>query len=257
MSAPVRLYVPADLASGAMVALDEAQSHYLRNVMRLNAGDAILLFNGKIGEWRARIETLGKKSANLICLEQTREQRASPDLWLLFAPLKRARIDLVAEKAGELGVSRLIPVITARTDSTRVNTGRLRAHAIQAAEQCERLDVPIVDEPRPLDRVLSDWDKTRRLILAAEAGPANPACDVLPAMAGQPAAILIGPEGGFTEAELEDLVERSYVDAIRLGPRILRAETAAIASLSLWQGLCGDWRILRADRTKTIVRPLR
>jgi 16S rRNA (uracil1498-N3)-methyltransferase len=241
-----RLHVEAPLAAGAAVALGEGQAHYLRAVLRLGAGAAVALFNGRDGEWQAVIESLGKRSAGLLCRTQTRPQRPEPDLWLLFAPIKRARIDFLVEKATELGVARLQPVITRRTMAARLNPARLRAHAVEAAEQCERLTVPDLAEPLPLARCLAAWPAGRRLLLAAEAGPAEPIAAALAAAAAAPAgagwAVLVGPEGGFDPGELDDLHKLPFVSAIGLGPRILRAETAALAALACWQAVLGDGR---------------
>lgn len=242
----VRLHVAAPLAAGLPVALDEGQAHYLRAVLRLGAGDAVALFNGADGEWRAVVEQLGKRAATLRCAARTRAQRPEPDLWLLFAPIKRTRIGFLVEKATELGVARLQPVITRRTVAPRLNPERLRAHAVEAAEQCERLSVPELAEPLPLARCLAFWPPGRRLLVAAEAGPAAPIAAVLAAAAAQPPAagwaVLIGPEGGFEPGELDDLHALPFVSAVGLGPRILRAETAALAALACWQALLGDGR---------------
>lgn len=240
-----RLHVAAALAAGAAVELGEAPAHYLRAVLRLGPGDAVALFNGRDGEWRAAVESLGKRGAQLRCLAETRPQRAGPDLWLLFAPLKRARIDLLVEKATELGVARLQPVITRRTVAARINRERLLAHAVEAAEQCERLTVPDLAEPLPLARCLAAWPAGRRLLVAAESGPAAPIAAALAAAAAAPPqdwAVLVGPEGGFAPGELDDLHKLPFVSAVGLGPRILRAETAALAALACWQAVLGDGR---------------
>jgi 16S rRNA (uracil1498-N3)-methyltransferase len=241
-----RLHVAAPLAAGAAVALGESQAHYLRGVLRLGPGDAVALFNGRDGEWRAAIEQLGKRSAALRCLTQTRPQQAEPDLWLLFAPIKRTRIDFLVEKATELGVARLQPVITRRTVAARINPERLLSHAVEAAEQCERLTVPELAEPLPLARCLAAWPAGRRLLVAAESGPALPIADLLAAARSEPPAqgwaLLVGPEGGFHPGELDDLHKLPFVSAVGLGPRILRAETAALAGLACWQAVLGDGR---------------
>lgn len=241
-----RLFVTADLAAGAEIPLAEGQAHYLRAVMRRSAGDGIALFNGRDGEWRAVLSELGKRRAVARAEALSRPQTAEPDLWLVFAPLKRTATDLIAQKATEMGVSALLPVFTARTDAQRVNTDRLAAIAMEAAEQCERLSVPRVAEPRPLDALLGDWPADRRLILCDETGRAPPAAEVFGALetdpAGAPGALMIGPEGGFAKGELDRLRKLEFVTPVALGPRILRAETAAVAVLALWQSALGDWQ---------------
>lgn len=236
-----RLYVTADLAADVPVALEASQAHQLRSVLRMAPGDRLLLFNGRDGEWRARLERLAKTSACALPEAQTRGQASGLDLWLCFAPIKRARIDLVVEKAVELGVSALQPVVTRHTDVARVNIDRLRAHAIEAAEQSERLDVPAVLEPTHFDALCTGWPNGRRLAFAAEAGDARPIAEVAPDHAGRPAALFIGPEGGLTQLELDALRKLPFASAVGLGPRILRADTAAIAALACWQALAGDW----------------
>ncbi len=240
-----RLFVEAALTESGIVELDADRAHYLRNVLRLEAGDAVSLFNGRDGEWRATIEMAGKRHARLIVGKQTRAQQTEPDLWLVFAPIKRARIDFVAEKATELGVSALVPVFTRYTAMTRVNVDRLQANALEAAEQTERLSVPRVHEAVTLEALLRDWPKERRLLLADESGggsPIGPALGELDATArSAPWAVLVGPEGGFHRDELDALHKLDFVTAVGLGPRILRADTAALSALSCWQALVGDW----------------
>lgn len=222
------------------VPLGREQSHYLLNVMRLGEGGEALLFNGRDGEWRARIASASKRGAGLICEEMTRAQSAPPDLWLLFAPIKKARTDFIAEKAAEMGASRLWPVFTRFTNSERVNEQRLRAHGIEAAEQCGLLSVPDVAPPARLDKALSGWDPARRIMFCDEsmvgAGPA------LAGAAPGPWAILIGPEGGFAPEEAEKLRGLPFAHPVALGPRILRADTAAVAAMAIWQAALGDWR---------------
>ena len=241
-----RLYVEADLAAGLEAPLDEAQVHYLRHVMRRPDGAPLLLFNGRDGEWRATLEGHGKKAAAARVGERTREQTAEPDIWLCFAPLKRARIDYVAEKATELGAAVLQPVLTHHTAVDRVNVERLRANAIEAAEQTERLSVPEVREPVDFMRLLAQWPEGRRLLMCDETGGGPPIADSLAGLdeAGRtaPWAIVVGPEGGFDASELAALRRIKDVMAVGLGPRILRADTAALAALACWQSLVGDWR---------------
>ena len=240
-----RLFVEDDLAEGRSVGLDHARAHFLRSVLRLGRGAAVALFNGRDGEWRARIEGLGKGWASLEVEAPLRPQDATPDIWLLFAPIKRARIDFLAEKATELGVARLLPVTTRHTAVSRVNCERLAANAREAAEQCERLSVPEVAEPRRLFDLLADWPCERRLLVCAEAGASRPLADVLGEAAEGPRgpwALLTGPEGGFAESELDALRKLPFVTAIGLGPRVLRSDTAALAALACWQAVLGDGR---------------
>jgi len=238
-----RLFVGEALAADAEILLDSDRAHYLRNVLRLQPGDAVGLFNGRDGEWRARIASFGRRDARLAVTTRSRAQSATPDIWLAFAPIKRQRVDWLVEKATELGVSRMIPVLTRRTIVTRVNLDRLRAHAIEAAEQTERLDVPVVDDAVTVEKLLRDWPRGRRLLLCAEAGAARPLADVLaefPRNAVPPMAVMTGPEGGYAPEELDALVSLPFVTPVGLGPRILRADTAAIAALACWQAWLGD-----------------
>ncbi|MBM3646846.1 MAG: 16S rRNA (uracil(1498)-N(3))-methyltransferase [Alphaproteobacteria bacterium] len=241
-----RLFVDADLAAGVEAPLDEAQVHYLRHVMRRADGAPLLLFNGRDGEWRATLQSRGKKSAVATIGERTREQAAEPDVWLCFAPIKRARLDYLVEKATELGAAALQPVFTHHTAVERVNLERLRANAIEAAEQTERLSVPEVRAPVTFDRLLASWPAGRRLLVCDETGGGPPIAEVLSGLGevarGAPWAILIGPEGGFDAAELAALGRISSVMSVGLGPRILRADTAALAALACWQALVGDWQ---------------
>ena len=241
-----RLFVEAGLGAGVEAPLDEAQAHYLRNVMRRADGTPLSLFNGRDGEWKATLSLRGKKAAVALVGEQTRAQAAEPDLWLCFAPVKRARIDYIAEKATELGVSVLQPIVTQHTAVERVNLERLRANAIEAAEQTERLTVPEVRAPVDLTRLLGEWPSGRRLLMCDETGSGPPIAGVLTGLDANartaPWAIVIGPEGGFADAELDLLRRIKDVTAVGLGPRILRADTAALAALAVWQALVGDWR---------------
>jgi 16S rRNA (uracil1498-N3)-methyltransferase len=235
-----RLFVAAPLSANAAVPLDSDQVHYLRSVLRLEPGGQLALFNGRDGEWLASIETLGKRAGVARLARQSRAQPVERDLWLFFAPIKRARIDLIAEKATELGVTRLIPVITARTNVARVSTDRLRATAREAAEQTERVSVPLVDEPQRLVQALAAFPADRRLLLCDESGTAPPIAAVL-AKNASVLGILIGPEGGFAPDELDGVKKLPFVTPVGLGPRILRADTAAFSALAVLQALVGDW----------------
>ncbi len=241
-----RLFVDADLSAEGEVLLAEAQHHYLRHVMRRSDGAPLLLFNGRDGEWRATFEGRGKKAGVARVVDRRREQTVEPDVWLCFAPVKRARLDYIAEKATELGAALLQPVLTQHTIVERVNVERLRANAVEAAEQSERLTVPEVRAPLVLDRLLGDWPTGRRLLMCDETGGGPPIAEVLgsldPAARGASWAILVGPEGGFAAAELDAIRRMTDVMAVGLGPRILRADTAALAALACWQALVGDWR---------------
>jgi 16S rRNA (uracil1498-N3)-methyltransferase len=235
-----RLYVDVPLASGENVPLEPDQANYLLNVLRLADGAAILLFNGRDGEWQARVANRTKRTCSLAVETQTRAQETGPDIHYLFAPLKRSRLDYMVQKAVELGVSRLCPVITRRTIAERVNLDRMRANVVEAAEQCGILRIPGVDEPIKLDRALASWDRARKLVFCDEVAPiASP----LQALANlrQPLAVLIGPEGGFDPAERELLLRQTYTHTISLGPRIMRADTAAVAALALVNAVSGDW----------------
>ena len=229
-----RLFVDQELAAGSSVTVD---GNYLAAVLRLGPGDRVKLFDDCSGEWLAEIAEAGKKRVTLIVGERLREREQVPDLWLLFAPIKRGRIDWLVEKATELGIARLAPVITRRTIVDRLNMDRLRAHAIEAAEQCERTVLPELAEPVKLDAVLRDWPVGRMLYFADEGGG-----EPFASAAGRgPAAILIGPEGGFTDEEREAIRGLAFAKPVSLGPRILRADTAALAAISLWMGAVGDW----------------
>ncbi|WP_127902708.1 16S rRNA (uracil(1498)-N(3))-methyltransferase [Solirhodobacter olei] len=236
----IRLFVEHPLGPGQSVPLTPEQAHYLFIVMRLGVGADLLVFNGKDGEWRAEVAKAGKRDGSLACREQTRVLRPPPDLWLLFAPIKKARTDFIVEKAAELGAARIQPVQTDFTNSERIRRDRLQAHAVEAAEQCGGTFVPGVADLAPLSRLLDDWPEGRRLLWADEAlaGPA----ETLAGLAPGPWAILIGPEGGFSEAERTRLRAAPFVTPVSLGPRILRADTAAVAALALWQAALGDWK---------------
>jgi 16S rRNA (uracil1498-N3)-methyltransferase len=234
-----RLYVETPLALGAELKIDGPQAHYLVSVMRMKAGDPVRLFDDVSGEWLAVARHVGKRDLVVGIDGHLREREAVPDLWLCAAPIKKGRIDWVAEKACELGVARLAPVLTRRTVVDRLNLERLRAHMIEAAEQCGRTALPELVEPVKLAAMLRDWPAERTLYFADEAG-GTPALEAMKARPG-PAAILVGPEGGFDDAEREAIRAHPQAVGIGLGPRILRAETAAAAAVALWMGATGDW----------------
>ncbi len=233
-----RLFVRAPLEAGASVELDAAQANYLGNVMRLGAGADLLVFDGSSGEWLGRIADAGKKRMTLSIERQTRESEAIPDVWLAFAPVKRIQTDWLVEKATELGVARLLPVMTQRTVAERVKLERLESIAIEAAEQCGRTLLPEIVQPLTLKQLLASRDGDRRLYFADEGG-GDP---VSRAFIEGPSLILIGPEGGFTEEERAAIRAAPDSTAISLGPRILRAETAALAALAAFMAVAGDWR---------------
>ncbi len=237
-SAP-RLFVERDLGANATIAVDGNAAHYLIAVMRVKDGDIVLLFNGRDGEWAASARDIRKRDLVLACGQQTRPLEEAPDFWLCAAPIKKGRIDLVAEKACELGVARLQPVMTARAVVDRLNLDRLRAHMVEAAEQCGRTAVPDLAETVKLAALLKDWPNDRHLFFADEAG--GIAMHEAFANAPGPAALLVGPEGGFTDEERAAIRACPLAVAISLGPRILRAETAAIAATACWMAANGDW----------------
>lgn len=237
--AKVRLYVDCPLAAGQGVALSEGQANYLFAVMRLPLGASILVFNGQDGEWRAQVVEAGKRTGRLVCVDPTQPQGMPPDLWLLFAPIKKERTHFLVEKAVELGAARLCPVQTRFTNAERLRADKARAHAIEAAEQCGATHVPQVDDVQPLDHLLAQWPADRRILWADET--LTSARATLDGLTPGPWAILIGPEGGFSEDERARLRAHPQVVPVSLGPRILRAETAALAALTLWQATLGDW----------------
>ena len=249
-----RLFVEADLASGAHVELTREQANYLLSVLRMGEGDAVHVFNGRHGEWRAGLVPRSRRDAALAITDLVRPQELAGDLHYLFAPLKHARLDYMVQKAVEMGASRLSPVITRRTQAARVNTERMRANAIEAAEQCGVLAIPAVDEPVKLEKLIADWPQGagaagRRLVFCDEdAPPGDPvaalraACPPGPSGQAPAVAVLVGPEGGFDPGERRDLLALPGAVVISLGPRILRADTAAVAALAIVQSALGDWR---------------
>jgi 16S rRNA (uracil1498-N3)-methyltransferase len=237
-----RLYVSAPLEAGATVALDRAQAHYLTVVLRLKAGHSVLVFNGGDGEWAATIDRT-KRAATLVVGARTRAQTAAADLHYLFAPLKSARLDYMVQKAVEMGVSRLQPVLTRHGQVLRVNSERMRANAIEAAEQCGILSLPEIEPPVPLALLIAERDAARCLVFCDEdAETANPIAAFDGVRPRSPLAVLIGPEGGFADDERAALIKLPNVVRLSLGPRILRADTAAVAALALVQAVIGDWR---------------
>ncbi|MGB3554706.1 MAG: 16S rRNA (uracil(1498)-N(3))-methyltransferase [Jannaschia sp.] len=251
MDSKVRLHVAGPLGAGQPVAVSRDQAHYLSGVMRLAPGDTLTVFDGAAGAWRARIDAVSKRGGALASVEQVAPQRDPPDIWLAFAPIKKARTDFIVEKATELGAARILPVSTRFTNSDRIRRDRLQAHAVEAAEQCGGTFVPEVADLTSLDRLLADWPDGRALIFCDETLSADPAwsakqasgADGAPsgALPPAPATILIGPEGGFAPEERDRLRALPQAHAISLGPRILRADTAAVAALTLWQAARGDW----------------
>jgi 16S rRNA (uracil1498-N3)-methyltransferase len=240
-----RLYVTADLLPDIRVALDERAAHYLRNVLRRSVGDPVTVFNGREGEFASEISMCDKRVVELRLQDQQRAQTLEPDIWLCFAPLKKDAIDFLVEKATELGVAAFHPVFTQHTSATRLNIDRLTANAIEAAEQCERLTLPSVMVPATLDQCLANWQPDRQLLVCAEAGPVLPMSDALHRFTTIPVkpnswAILCGPEGGFARSELDRLLKLPFVTPVGLGPRILRADTAALAALAIFQAVLGD-----------------
>lgn len=239
-----RLFLDAPLGAGGRVALDRAQANYLRNVLRLKDGDAVLVFNGRDGEWRAHLAEAGRKAADLAIIERTRPQTAPADLLYAFAPLKAARLDYMVQKAVEMGVGRLKPVFTRRTQAARVNQERMRANAIEAAEQCGILSIPEVLAEEDFRRALAGLEPDRLLVFCDEEAPVSDPLSALSqarAAAGK-LAVVVGPEGGFTQEERALALAHPRIVRLSLGPRILRADTAAVAALALTQAILGDWR---------------
>ena len=238
MSSGPRLFVDEAMSEGRSLALLPAASHYLSGVMRLKSGDTLRLFDDRSGEWAATVEDAGRKSVRVTIGARIAPREAVPDLWLCAAPIKRGRIDWVAEKACELGVARLVPVLTRRTIVDKLNLDRLRAHMIEAAEQCGRTALPEIVEPVTLAKMLDGWPADRRLIFCDEVGGERFGATLTPG----PAAILIGHEGGFDPAERDLIRALPQAVGVSLGPRILRADTAAVAAIALWQAAAGDWQ---------------
>ncbi|MFW8595565.1 16S rRNA (uracil(1498)-N(3))-methyltransferase [Cribrihabitans neustonicus] len=241
MTAKIRLYVEHPLGAGQTVPLDRDQAHYLFGVMRLQPGAHVALFNGRDGEWQAEVAEAGKRGGALLCRGQSRALQLPPDLWLMFAPIKKARTDFIVEKAAEMGAARILPVQTEFTNSERIRQDRLQAHAVEAAEQCGGTFVPEVAELQKLSRLLDEWPQERQLMFCDEAEAGNALELAAEDRKAAPWAILIGPEGGFSDAERRRLHALPQSCAVSLGPRILRADTAAVAAMTLWQQQLGDW----------------
>jgi 16S rRNA (uracil1498-N3)-methyltransferase len=238
-----RIYVDAPLRAGEAVRCTSDQANYLRNVLRLEAGSPVRVFNGRDGEWLARLEILGKRDCGLEPLEKIRAQEDGPAIDYLFAPLKRARLDYMVQKAVELGVARLCPVLTERTVAERVNLARMKANAIEAAEQCGILRIPEILPPEPLPRAVDKWDRLKPLVFCDEgADIQDPIAALTKLHPVRPLGLLIGPEGGFTEAERNLLLGQPFTLRLSLGPRVMRADTAAVAALALVNAVAGDWR---------------
>jgi 16S rRNA (uracil1498-N3)-methyltransferase len=236
-----RLYVAADLGANMAVTLDEGQAHYLLHVMRAQPGNRVLLFNGRDGEWLAAITQATKRGVVTTCLKQTEPQATVPDIWLAFAPVKKTPSDYLVQKATELGASVLQPVFTHRTIVSRINQERMAANAVEAAEQSGRLSVPDIREGVSLEKLLVSWPRERRLFFCDEGGDAKKLAEAARGIGG-PAGILTGPEGGFDPAEREMVRAQPFVTPVTLGPRILRADTAALAALAIWQSVAGDFQ---------------
>lgn len=242
--ARIRLCVDHPLGVGQSVALTDDQAHYLFSVMREGVGAPVLLFNGRDGEWLAEVEAAGKRGGVLRCVEQTRAQEVAADLWLLFAPVKKARTDFIVEKAVELGVARMLPVQTDFTNAERMRADKAAAHVREAAEQCGALHLADVAPLQPLAKCLAGWDPARRILWAdeSEARRSSATADLFARLAPGPWAVLIGPEGGFSASERQTLAVLPFVVPLALGPLILRSETAVLAALVLWQAHLGNWR---------------
>ncbi|WP_114945221.1 16S rRNA (uracil(1498)-N(3))-methyltransferase [Microvirga calopogonii] len=238
-----RLFVDAPLRAGSRIALDRGQANYLLNVLRLKAGETVLIFNGQDGEWRAEVAVEGRKAADLVCVERTRDQEAAPDIIYAFAPLKHARLDYMVQKAVEMGAGVLQPVLTRRTQATRVNLDRMRSNAIEAAEQCGILAIPGVREEQDLERFLKGLEKDRLVVFCDENAPVSNPVEALAKLGNKQAglAVIVGPEGGFTDQERALVAAHESCVCVSLGPRILRADTAAVAALAIVQSVLGDW----------------
>lgn len=236
-----RLYLDVAIEAGAPISLDKAQINYISNVMRMKSGDVLLVFNGRDGEWQARVQFEAKRTVTLQIESQVRAQPLASDLIYCFAPLKIGRLDYMVQKAVEMGAGTLQPVITQHTQNHRLKIDKLRANAIEAAEQCGVLSIPVCNEPIKLDALLTNWNAERSLIFCDEDASTNNPLEKLAPLKSKPLAVLIGPEGGFSDAERAQLNASDFVISIPLGPRILRADTAAVAAMAVIQAVAGDW----------------
>jgi 16S rRNA (uracil1498-N3)-methyltransferase len=238
-----RLFIDAPLQAGARIALDRGQANYLLNVLRLKAGESVLIFNGQDGEWRAEVEVEGRKAAGLVCVELTRKQGAAPDIIYAFAPLKHARLDYMVQKAVEMGAGVLQPILTRRTQASRVNLERMRSNAVEAAEQCGILSIPEVREEENLERFVKGLEKDRLVVFCDENAPVSNPVEALAKLGNNQAGlvVIVGPEGGFTDQERALVAAHERCVCVSLGPRILRADTAAVAALAIVQAVLGDW----------------
>ncbi len=238
----IRLFSATPLSADIEWLPNDAQSHYLLNVLRLKIGDEIKVFDGQNGEYVGKIVSLSKKNCTVKILQKVRDMKYCPDLWLLFAPVKKDKTDFIIAGATELGVSKIIPTLTKRTITERIKTERYEAQVIEACEQCRRLDVPQISDPQSLEKILETWSQDRILYFMDETGNGGDIQTVFKNASTAKAAILVGPEGGFSDEELQLLRQKNFAKAVSLGERILRAETAVHAALSCWQAICGDWK---------------
>ncbi len=238
----IRLFSATPLSADIEWLPNDAQSHYLLNVLRLKIGDEIKVFDGQNGEYVGKIVSLSKKNCTVKILQKVRDMKYCPDLWLLFAPVKKDKTDFIIAGATELGVSKIIPTLTKRTITERIKTERYEAQVIEACEQCRRLDVPQISDPQSLEKILETWSQDRILYFMDETGNGGDIQTVFKNASTAKAAILVGPEGGFSNEELQLLRQKNFAKAVSLGERILRAETAVHAALSCWQAICGDWK---------------
>lgn len=238
----IRLFSATPLSADIEWLPNDAQSHYLLNVLRLKIGDEIKVFDGQNGEYVGKIVSLSKKNCTVKILQKVRDMKYCPDLWLLFAPVKKDKTDFIIAGATELGVSKIIPTLTKRTITERIKTERYEAQVIEACEQCRRLDIPQISDPQSLEKILETWSQDRILYFMDETGNGGDIQTVFKNASTAKAAILVGPEGGFSDEELQLLRQKNFAKAVSLGERILRAETAVHAALSCWQAICGDWK---------------